>query len=170
MKIRSGFVSNSSSSSFLIINNQGDKITNADKEMQFLRDEAYRKGCLVFPNPRGRLEFGWEWEKSHDIISKINFLTILFYKSEKDEQSTKLKKILEEYFKCEIEYDYDIMNNNSAYIDHQSIEMIGYELFFEEDIEIFIFMKKSYLVTGNDNEYPPAGFLTAQETMKRIPS
>ena len=62
------------------------------------------------------------------------------------------------------------MNNDSAYIDHQSIEMIGYELFFEEDIENFIFMKKSYLVTGNDNEQPPAGFLTAQETMKRIPS
>jgi hypothetical protein len=119
MKFRYGFVSNSSSTSFVCIN-WNDKLKNQLKPYK----------SIVIPDTfEGNLKFGWAFEKFNDIGSKINYLclqiltlkeayenTEMYCKEVREEYKKKgsqwggfffqLKKILERNFKCPIEWNF----------------------------------------------------------------
>jgi hypothetical protein len=162
MKIRSGFVSNSSSSSFIVIKNGGSL------------DIPYNKvdyGVLDVPETfEGKCQFGWERETSNDIGSKINFCYIQAQYFESDDALTEkalhaigessnlhmtmLEEVLKETLKVhEINWNIDLTSNN-FYIDHQSSAVEGENLeMFEskEALRDFIFCPDSEIHTDNDN-------------------
>lgn len=74
MKTRSDFVSNSSSSSFIIIAKDGTDRT-LDIKSDFL---PYSEDWTTYPipNTNGKHEFGWEWEDTNSFEGKLNFIGI----------------------------------------------------------------------------------------------
>lgn len=151
MKIRNGFVSNSSSSSFIVIGNSDsfDSLPNEDKEKTLVAGKL------------GTTEFGWEPNRHKDIYSRINFcyLQILIAKRYNEEAADTWLKMLESCIKenstyTEIEWkiseDYD--SKYFGYIDHQSAYPTNTEMFGNKGfLYRFIFDKKSYVQTDNDN-------------------
>ena len=74
MKLRTDYVSNSSSSSFIIIANGGTDRT-LDIKSDFLPySEDWRS--YQIPNTNGKHEFGWEWEDTNSFEGKLNFVAI----------------------------------------------------------------------------------------------
>ena len=74
MKLRSDYVSNSSSSSFIIIADNGE-----DQTYNIQRDfSSYSKEwtCYEVPCKNGKHQFGWEWEDTCTFKSKLNFVGI----------------------------------------------------------------------------------------------
>ena len=74
MKLRTDYVSNSSSSSFIIIANSGTDRTDEIKS-DFL---SYKEDWTSYPipNTNGKHEFGWEWEDTNSFEGKLNFVGI----------------------------------------------------------------------------------------------
>jgi hypothetical protein len=74
MKIRSDYVSNSSSSSFIVIVGNGtDETYNIQRDfLSYSEDWTWYE----IPNTNGKHEFGWEWEDTHDFAGKLNFIGI----------------------------------------------------------------------------------------------
>ena len=159
MKIRNGFVSNSSSSSFLVIK-PGDKQSIS----------LPKNGALIIDGTLGRTEFGWERTGHYDVYSKINFAYLqLLYVKEYDEDN-KLKsrynkwiKMLEKVIKKEtgagriewkITTDWEDKINKCGHIDHQSAgyEGVNLEMFESEStLKTFLFCHNSYIQGDNDN-------------------
>lgn len=150
MKIRTCFVSNSSSSSFVIIDaNKGyDKLESTEYSI-------YKVGNI------GKTEFGWGPENIKDIHSRINFayLQTIYSKI----KGKKWKQMLEDVIKKnseikEIEYiitdNYDEEGKTWGYIDHQSSACEGENIeIFENKNKLrdFVFGKGSKIHLNNDN-------------------
>jgi len=173
MKIRQGFVSNSSSSSFIIINELNGPIDNG----------ATLNNDVLIVGMKGKKYFGWEQEKSYDFNSKLNFayLQLLYisiqltesrfandpkhkkrWKSIYDKSLALLEKVLKRTLRIDdIEYllrytDYsDDEYEYSGYIDHQSTYYecgSCFEMFKNFDtLRNFLFNPESYIETDNDN-------------------
>ena len=169
MKIRIDFVSNSSSSSFIVITDSG-KMTEK-KEISAGIDQ------IIVPSPEmGEACFGWQTEKYYDFWSKLNWCAIVVLAKkglEQDETSAeKLKdEISKPWFRAEemenalksvcAEFGYDIVlteqnkDDCDFYIDHQSNiyeEPDNARMFAsEKTLRDFLFNDGSYIDNSNDN-------------------
>lgn len=160
MKTRNFFVSNSSSSSFIVIS-------------KGLQDAKLKIDDNVFVlGEFGETEFGWQVKKYSDIYSKINFCYLQAQESDNQEYKNMLEKVLKEKFpdihtilpilgdwKCENKtVEHPVWGNEieirCGYIDHQSSAYEGQniEMFVSEDnLKNFLFNDSSYIQNDNDN-------------------
>lgn len=148
MKKRLNFVSNSSSSSFIVIKKgKKDKI------------KKHSRKKLIVPSIYGDSAFGWDEHTYYDFYTKLNFCVfqcLYVWHGQGEEWFEMLKEVIQSKLKLELElekgenvYDYD------GYIDHQSSSYEGRNTKMfnnKEDLETFLFSSSSYLQTGNDNE------------------
>ena len=168
MKIRNGFVSNSSSSSFIVIFPLMDS-TKLDKRCILDGDQ------LVVNRYTGNCKFGWEREEYYDFGSKLvfafcqaDYLLNNPYKSEGTNNRGKqmmdmLEKVLKEVlgvkeivWNITTKYGKEAEGRDSVYIDHQSASNEGenIEMFEDEQtLKSFLFNPNSYICTDNDNHY-----------------
>jgi len=141
-KIHSSFITNSSSSSFVIIGRKK------------LQDIAFQESILVAGSELGKIEFGWGPETIRDWGSRVNFAYLqTLYLGENGKQKLEmLEKILRECLKVkEITWK---LTMDEGYIDHQSsaIEGENLEIFESEELlRQFLFAEDSKIVLNNDN-------------------
>lgn len=107
-----------------------------------------RDGVLTFTGD----EFGWEFAKYHDAITKAEYLVTLFKVHGKSNQELFERVVLDHTGAKSIVYD--MKGDYDAYIDHQSIENPDDPIFHltYETMKDFIFNPNSVLMTGNDND------------------
>ena len=137
MKTRHRLVSNSSSSSFIII---------SDKELKF---PDYNNNLIVDSTFDGENEFGWGPDVYNDTESKIIFT---YLQTTFDKTGSHLK-MLEDVIKdkCNVS---KITWNVDGYIDHQSSGCEGenLEMFDSKDaLTNFLFSSSSSINLDNDN-------------------
>ena len=144
MKFRNGFVSNSSSSSFVVIGKEVSSNTKLPND--------YVVGAS------GECEFGWDFVKYDDIDDRINFAYI--QAGCKDDWMYMLEELLKAHgvqeFESRITNEWDCEGDEVyGYIDHQSAACEGEntEIFDSPEIlERFIFCVDSFIQGGNDNQ------------------
>ena len=156
MKIRNGFVSNSSSSSFIVI---GDTIDPPD-----LSGKSYIIG------DSGDCEFGWDVReyRGYDTLINFAYLQILCAQLEVDHNRVALrpdewldmliKSIITHTGATDVSFNLtdDSRNSfmNQGYIDHQSsvCDDRNTEMFEDDDtLARFLFSNQSFIQGGNDN-------------------
>ena len=166
MIFRHGFVSNSSSCSYVVIDKR-DLIT---PDLSEVGDEYLdSKGRLLVPTRLGETEFGWAGDY-YDIYSRINFvLAQIACMWEDGQYNMKYRKLADKWwrtfrFVCEEnglpiaenpDFDLRKQNHDYVYIDHQSSAKEGANTeIFEDDrtLSHFIFGKKSAIHCDNDNK------------------
>jgi len=154
MKTRNGFVSNSSSSSFIVIENHND--ANYIKNLR----KAYTGTPLIVDYQFGHTEFGWGPDEFSDVGTKIIFayLQYLYVKDNHPEWLVMLEKVITDNLEVtSIEWKIDLEyheNGDFAYIDHQSNSADGEntDMFNGEDyLARFLFNSKSNITLDNDN-------------------
>lgn len=138
MKTRIGFVSNSSSSSFVVIGTEGD--------CSDLLKPCIKQGSISL-GTEGKTEFGWGPETLTDIFSRINFARI------QSEYNIEWAKMLDKVIMDNTGCDYIFWNLGGmfegSYIDHSSSAREGEntEIFdSEEDLRRFLFCIDSKIV------------------------
>lgn len=162
MKIRTDFVSNSSSSSFIVFVDEKYNSTLLERDIKSLR-LSMEGSVLTLPTPPGKMFFDWDWENYYSLISKINFVSLqlsyLFSMTEKEAREqgydrkalkNKFDKILNDL----VGADVVIIDGSRGWIDHQSNVTEGENGECLTDMERFLFTA-SYIRGGNDNEDDP---------------
>lgn len=152
MKIRSGFVSNSSSSSFIVISDQGNNYNIPISEEGVL--DVGDMGCC---------EFGWAHELYPTFWDRLNFTYLQTDCGADKAQLAMLEEVLRERIKGLKTIEWNITSDYPAkdgklhgYIDHQSARCEGQnmEMFkSKETLTNFLFGVHSYIQGGNDNDY-----------------
>ncbi len=159
MKIRSGFVSNSSSSSFIVINQSG-----VDESHQ-LRKQYESKGIttLVVDGELGHTKFGWQSEEYNNFGSKLIFAYLQAHYMIELGDGKRWLSMIEEVVKeklgvneivWNITTEYNDDGKTRAYIVHRSASHEGSNTKMFDDkksLELFLFNTYSYIETVNDN-------------------
>jgi hypothetical protein len=154
MKNRTGFVSNSSSSSFLVIVREPYTVIPALKSHVF-----------VGSSKSGTHQFDWGPETHYDEGSKMLFAYMQTQyrmevnKKEGERWLDMLNKVIREELKVDrvkwhLHMDYDLGEEDTAYIDHQSnaAASANMDLFADEQtLKYFLFNPGSRIVEDNDN-------------------
>lgn len=160
MKTRNSFVSNSSSSSYIIIGNKTPKFPDKSEE-----------DILDYPSDLGTTEFGWDPADHCSMWDRINFAWIQAtnageawnkelqdYICTTSNEMNLLEEVIKEIFGVkEIQWNMSTTWETKdlyCYIDHQSSgkEGMNMELFENKDTLIqFLFAPDSYIHTDNDN-------------------
>lgn len=149
MRIRTDFITNSSSTSFVVIDS---------KHGHFFPN--FESSVLVVDSTLGETEFGWGPEIIRDLGSKINFAYIQTNYGKNEEWLNMLADVITENTNIKtivwnITDEYDSKDGKSwGYIDHQSSAHEGEntEIFDSKDVlKDFIFGRKSCIVLDNDN-------------------
>lgn len=146
--IRHSFECNSSSSHSLSLNKK-----------VFVRDTSLdsEEELTLFGG-----EFGWEWVKYNDALTKANYFAV--YHQNDESMVDLLKEVIIENTDIKeiiLSFSSEWSSNNWSYIDHQSQKGDGNtlaEIQTKDDIYNFIFNTKTTLITGNDNSCAPYGF------------
>ena len=138
MKTRNGFVSNSSSSSFVIIAEGGHKELTPPWAM----GQVLRLGDTV-----GTTEFGWGPDTVRGVGSRLNLAWILS-EEDGDRRHELLRAIMDEYPTVQdVEF-----HSTYAYVDHQSLDHMSDEVFRSDDsLRSFLFYRDSEIHLDNDN-------------------
>lgn len=138
MKTRNGFVSNSSSSSFVIIAEGGHQEPTPNWAMSRV---------LHLGDSVGETEFGWGPETIRGLGSRLNLAWIL---SENDsDRRYELEKALRERFPNIKEVEF---HSTYPYVDHQSFDSMSDDVFRdEESLRNFLFLTGSEIHLDNDN-------------------
>jgi len=145
MKVRKGFVSNSSSSSFIVIKDSSQILDYV------VPDE------LIVDTSLGQSEFGWEVGKFNDVGSKIIFSYLQTIYSNNNDWLQMLIKVIKDHTGTSeiiwnITIEYISGGIGYSYIDHQSTAPANTEMFEnEETLKVFLFGRDSYIQTDNDN-------------------
>ena len=178
MKIRTDFVTNSSSSSFIAI------YTGKKREslVGFDPNEKYAVG------EKGNASFERYYEIFDDFDSRLNFVALQAAYAERFANNPKIEyltkdqrkyykswqKNLSIVFRQETELDIDLTplkqreEDCDAYIDHQSVcSHAVKELFKSKDkLRDFIFGRNSVVIMGDDESDPPATIARLTERLK----
>jgi hypothetical protein len=154
MKTRLGFVSNSSSSSFVVI--------EEGKNMRQPHILEIDDGVLTVNNEIGECEFGWEERRYSGFHTKLNFayLQALYVMGQIPEWIPMLEETIKEFLPEVKEIRWELTEEwpapGSGYIDHQSASYEGRntKIFNDkETLKRFLFDADSYIEGGNDNGY-----------------
>jgi len=151
MKIRNGFVSNSSSSSFIVI--VRSQISEDDfKVFSYDYDDKF-----VVNGSHGTTEFGWGPATITDAWSRLNFSYLQALYAKREDWIKMIEDLLEKrcgISKIEWRITLDYNSKCNSYIDHQSCATEGANTMMfdsDRDLEAFIFGRDSYIVLDNDN-------------------
>lgn len=195
MKNRNGFVSNSSSSSFIVYRKGDDKDTGEIPcECITERSRPFGQGTykvLCLPSKEcGDTAFGWENERHHSLMSRLNWCAIQMMYARNIDKAFELdngekapiwrlkenfKNVVEKCFGVTVEYNYnsiasDGFEGDFAYIDHQSsiYEDRSIPEFFAdpEAIEAFLTGAHSYIQGGNDNDRMDEEWMESYKLMR----
>lgn len=181
MKRRFGFVSNSSSCSFIVIHEGTPIEQKYFDDLRENREVFDSEGRIYIPNGEGVFEFGWQEETYVGFLDRLNFAFCqIGYLIEEDFESRQLdfppsKGEAREWFMmleealasrgltphyvitkedAEKERVRIYLNSFDFYIDHQSsvLERKNIEMFDSlEDLTSFLFDEGSYIKCDNDN-------------------
>lgn len=147
MKIRHGFVSNSSSTAFIVIGYDPYITAKGDYSKRNRVHCASREYVL---GAQGATEFGWDPIRYSDFDSKANFAYLQAHYLEDESLKARLLQVIEAHSGVPVRVEMP----ETAYIDHQSaaIEGMNLEMFESDDtLARFLFSDNSYIQGGNDN-------------------
>lgn len=158
MKVRSGFVSNSSSSSFIVIGTLDNNVA-----LTSLRQEWGNREVLHVTPDLGVHQFGWEHTEYNQFWDRVMFSWIQakYVEKQHPDWMRMLNRVMKEKLKVkQISWEISLDSkpgdwNSCCYIDHQSASSEGEntEMFLnEQNLVNFLFSTDSYIQGGNDNE------------------
>jgi hypothetical protein len=128
-------------------------ISIADDTKQFVMD-------TIYPDQFGVVsihgdEFGWEWFKHNDAITKASYAAQQF--SQNDMALETLAEVIREQTGADQVKFFDL---DSGYVDHDSYGIVPSD---RESLKNFIFNRNSWLFGGNDNSTPDPTFYDVPE-------